>query len=163
LARSHFWARRFDGRSPELRDLSKEGRDGFEYARALALSALERRHAGIHGGPMPERLRASDLAERDFTSAAAVNTKIKQARIELFGRDLSESGMYHRLRRRDQLRKRHCAEPDCDTLLDPQASASRRYCDHHRTGAARARRHRRQDLLTAPALPMEAEASATAD
>jgi hypothetical protein len=145
LARSHFWARRFDGRSPELRRLSKEGRDGFEYARALALNAAERRQAGIHGGPMPIRLRVTELAERDFTSAVAVNRKIKRARIELFGTDLSDSAMYHRLRRRDQLRNRQCAAADCNTPIHPQASAARRYCDHHRTGAARARRHRRQN------------------
>jgi hypothetical protein len=126
--------------------LSKEGRDGFEYARSLALNAAERRHAGIHAGPIPNRLKVAELAERDFTSAGAVNTKIKQARIELFGTDLSDSGMYHRLRRRDQLRNRRCAEPDCDTPIHPQASASRRYCDHHRTGAARTRRNRRQNF-----------------
>lgn len=145
MARSYFWALRFEGSSPELRRLSKEGRDGFEYARSLALNAAERRHAGIHGDPMPRRLKVTELAQRDFTSAVGVNTKIKRARIELFGKDLSDSGMYHRLRCRDQLRNRRCAEPDCDTPIDPQASAARHYCDQHQTGAARARRYRRQN------------------
>jgi hypothetical protein len=38
---------------------------------------------------------------------------------------------------------RVCAEPDCQHPLSSLAHARRRYCDQHRTGAARARRHRR--------------------
>jgi hypothetical protein len=142
MPRSHFWALRFEGSAPELRLLSQQGRLGFEYARTLALNAAERRHAGLRGGLVPELITVAQLAQRDHTSPIDVNKKIKQARIDLFGKDLCDSAIYRRLRLREEFRGRRCAEPGCDLLLPWQASASRRYCDPHRTGAARAHRLR---------------------
>lgn len=144
MLRSYFWARRFEGSAPELRQLTREGRLGFEYARTFALNAAERRHAGLRGGLVPDLITVADLAQRDETSPIAVYKKIKQARIDLFGKDLSDSAIYRRLRLRDERCSRHCAEPGCETPLSSQASAARRYCDPHRNGAGRARRHRRK-------------------
>ena len=143
MARSYAWSLRFESGAPEPRGLSREGRDGYEYARSLARNSGERRHAGLRGGLVPVRLTVNELAQRDGTSPVAVHRKIKQARIELFGKDLSEAAIYRRLRWRERHRGRTCAEPDCETPLPLQASAARNYCDTHRDGAARARRHRR--------------------
>jgi hypothetical protein len=142
MPRSHFWALRFEGSAPELRLLSQQGRLGFEYARTLALNAAERRHAGLRGGLVPGLVTVAQLAQRDETSPIDVNKKIKQARIDLFGKDLCDSAIYRRLRLRDDLRSRRCAEPRCDSPISLQASTARRYCDPHRTGSARARRLR---------------------
>jgi len=143
MPRSYFWARRFEGSAPELRQLSPQGRLGFEYAGTLALNAAERRHAGLRGGLVPELTTVAQLAQRDETSPIDVYAKIKQARIDLFGKDLCDSAIYRRLRLRGERRGLRCAEPGCETPLSPQASAARRYCDPHRSGTARARRHRR--------------------
>jgi hypothetical protein len=148
MPRSPFWALRFEGGAPELRQLSREGRLGFEYARTLALNAAVRRHAGLRGGLVPERITVADLAQRDETSPIDVNRKIKQARIDLFGNDLCDSAIYRRLRLREQLRSRTCAEPHCETPISLQASSARRHCDEHRTGAARARRLRQKRAST---------------
>lgn len=128
-----------------MRALSWQGREGFEYARALARSARHRSEAARAGEQVPERLTVAELAERDSVSPITVHSKIKQARIELFGKDLSDRAIAYRLRlRRDrpELRQRTCAEPSCPNTLPPQASAGRRYCSTHRTPAARVRRHR---------------------
>lgn len=143
MPRSHFWALRFEGSAPELRLLSRQGRLGFEYARTLALNAAERRHAGLRGGLVPGLVTVAQLAERDQTSPVDVHKKIKQARIDLFGKDLCDSAIYRRLRLRQEFLSRRCVEPGCNVPLPLQASASRRYCDAHRTGAARAHRLRR--------------------
>jgi|ERR671925_754215 hypothetical protein len=145
MARRYSWALHFPPGSPELRGLSKDAREGYEYARALARNALERRQAPLARQLVPARLTVAELAERDYTSPITVHSKIKQARIELFGKDLSDRAIAYRLQRRRQqpeLRHRTCAEPGCPNALPPQASAGRRYCFTHRGPAARIRRHR---------------------
>lgn len=145
MARRYSWALHLPSGSPELRGLSRDGWEGFEYARALARNALERREAPLARQPVPARLTVNELAERDYTSPIAVHSKIKQARIELFGKDLSDRAIAHRLQRRRQqpeLRHRPCAEAGCPNILPPQASAARNYCDTHRSPGARIRRHR---------------------
>jgi hypothetical protein len=93
----------------------------------------------------------ADLAAEDDVSPVLVYTRMKQARVELFGRDLSDSAIYYRLRRRKTLaRMRHCAEPTCERELPPQATARRRYCDEHVKPAARVRRHRDRRRGAAP-------------
>lgn len=146
MARRYSWALHFPPGSPELHGLPKEGREGFEYARALARNAIERRQAPLARQPVPDRLTVNELAGRDYTSPIAVHSKIKQARIELFGKNLSDRAIRYRLRlrkERPELRQRTCAEPDCPNTLPMQASAGCRYCNQHRTPKARARRHRR--------------------
>ena len=145
MARRYSWALHFPAGSPELRGLSNDAREGFEYARALARNAHERRQAPLARQPVPARLTVAEMAERDYTSPITVHSKIKQARIELFGKNLSDRAIAYRLRlrkERPEPRHRTCAEPDCSTALRPQSSAARRYCDEHRTAAARLRRHR---------------------
>ena len=146
MARRYSWALHFPPGSRELRGLSKDAREGVEYARSLARNALERRQAPLARQPVPARLTVNELAERDYTSPIAVHSKIKQARIALFGKDLSDRAIRYRRRlrkKRPELRHRACAEPGCSTTLPPQASAGRRYCNQHRTPKARAQRHRR--------------------
>jgi hypothetical protein len=146
MARRYSWALHFPPGSPELHGLSKDAREGYEYARALARNALERRQAPLARQLVPARLTVAELAERDYTSPIAVHSKIKQARIELFGKDLSDRAIAYRFQRRRQqpeLRHRLCAEAGCAHTLPQQASAGRRYCNQHRTPKARARRHRR--------------------
>jgi hypothetical protein len=145
MARRYSWALHFPLGAPEVQRLSKEGREGFEYARSLARNAHERRQAPLARQPIPGRLSVAELAERDYASPIAVHSKIKQARIELFGKDLSDRAITYRLRlrqERPELRQRVCAEPGCTNTLPPQVSASRRYCATHRNTAARVRRHR---------------------
>ena len=148
MARRYSWALHFPAGSPELGGLSKDAREGYEYARALARNAHERRQAPLARQLVPARLTVAELAERDYTSPIAVHSKIKQARIELFGKDLSDRAIAYRLRlrkERPELRHRTCAEPDCPNALPPEASAARRYCNRHRTPKARTRRHRRRN------------------
>jgi hypothetical protein len=145
MARRYSWALHFPPGSPELRGLSKDGREGYEYARSLARNASERRQAPLARQPVPARLTVNELAERDYTSPIAVHSKIKRARIEVFGKDLSDRAIAYRLQRRRQrpeLRHRPCAHPGCSNTVPPQASAARRYCTTHRSTAARVRRHR---------------------
>src|SRR5205807_6593691 len=106
----------------------------------------ERRAAPLTRQRPPHPLTLAELAEREWTSPRAITATIRQARLEIFGKDLSDSAIAYRLRLRHQqpeLYQRHCAQPHCPTTLPPQASAARRYCDRHRTPAARVRRHRR--------------------
>jgi hypothetical protein len=141
--RRHSWTLRFETGAPELRRLSKRAREGFEYARELARNSQERRHAGLRGGFVPELLSVAELAARDGNWPPDVSKKIKEARVEIFGRDLGERAIFDRIRRREELRDRRCKEPGCEATLPGLVSAARGYCDEHHTGAARARRSRR--------------------
>ncbi len=142
MPRRYAWALQFGAASAEVRRLSREAREGLAYARLFAENAQSRSAEALRGVP-PEPLNVAALAADDDVSPVHVYTRIKQARLELFGRDLSDSAIYYRLRRRRALpARRHCAEPTCDRELPPQATARRRYCDEHLSPAARVRRHR---------------------
>jgi hypothetical protein len=138
--RRYSWALRFTRADPEIQNLSRQAYDGWEYALAFARNARERSEAGLRGEMVPARLTASQLAGGGITKFD-VQAALKQARVELFGKDLSNSAIAYRLQRGRI--PRVCAEPGCEQALSRLAHARRRYCDQHRTGAARARRHRR--------------------
>jgi hypothetical protein len=140
--RRYSWALSFTRADPEIKNLSRQAHDGWEYARALARNARERSEAGLRGEIVPARLTASQLAGEGM-SQFDVQAALKQARVELFGKDLSNSAIAYRLQRGRI--PRVCAEPGCQHALSSLAHARRRYCDQHRTGAARARRHRRSN------------------
>jgi hypothetical protein len=136
---SYSWALRLSER--EIRQLSGEGRRGVHYAAELALNASERSRAALdHDEVLPNRLTPADLAEV-WESPVKINSAIKQARVELFGRDLSRSAIAYRLQHRRH--DRRCAEPGCEHEIDPLAHGNTRYCDMHASGKARATRHRR--------------------
>jgi hypothetical protein len=147
--RSYAWALAFRPGDPELAWLSPQGREGLDYARQLARNAAERAQAALSTHErdlLPERLTVAELAERNWTSQVAIHTLIKRARIELFGKDLSERAIQYRLQQRRTRGERRCAEPGCERPLPRHAPAHRRYCHEHRTAAARVRRHRRRRL-----------------
>ena len=140
--RRYAWALQFTSTSDEVRQLSREAREGLGYAQLLAENARERSAEALRGIP-PEPLSVNALAADDYVSPVFVHTRIKQARIELFGRDLSDSAIYYRLRRSRVLPPtRYCDEVGCARRLPPSASARRRFCDEHVDSTARVRRHR---------------------
>jgi hypothetical protein len=139
--RRYFWARHFRPGDPERSALSEEARSGLGYATELAEAARERARSALEGLPSAP-LRLEELAERDHRSPIELRSEIKQARIELFGRDLTDSAISYRLKKRRERGERRCAEPNCRRKIPALANGRRRYCDLHGSGAARVRRHR---------------------
>ena len=141
-SRRYAWSLKFSASSPEVRSLSRRAREGLTYARLLAENARERSRAALYGHPH-EPLTVAKIAEENELSPITVHSSIKEARVELFGRDLSDSAIYYRLRRRELMqRERYCAQLLCRNQLPRHATARRRYCDVHLTPSARVRRHR---------------------
>jgi hypothetical protein len=127
-----------------VRALSDRARTGFDYARELGKNA-EERSLGALRGEVPERITVAQIAREDGLSRSSVYGMLRQARIELFGKDLSDSAIYYRLRRdREQgiPAARPCAEPGCRRPLPGAATARRRYCEFHLASHARVRRYR---------------------
>jgi hypothetical protein len=102
--RRYFWALHFAAGDPELAGLSAEAREGLAYATELAEDARERSRLALeHGaGPATAPLTATELAWRHCLPLVEVRRRIKLARVELFGRDLSDSAISYRLRKRRQ-------------------------------------------------------------
>ena len=142
--RSYAWALRIGPADPEYPLLSAEGRRGLAYARRLAEDARMRRLACLEDGVSPMPLTIAALGELDETSPVRINSLIKQARIELCGKNLSDAAVRYRIRTRATRRNRCCQENGCTQRLPATASASRRYCDQHRSSTARVARHRRR-------------------
>jgi hypothetical protein len=139
------WALRLRHDDPEVRALSYPAREGLGYARELAENANERSLAALRGQPLPERVTANDLGD-DFSSPIRVNQLIRRARVELFGKDLSNSAIQHRLRNWEQRKPRRCAEAGCEQAISRLVDARTRYCVEHASPAARVRRHRQRRL-----------------
>ncbi len=146
--RRHSWALELKSGDPELRALSRRSADGVSYARSFAEDARERSAAALAGEPLEEPLSAADLAE-PWVSPVEVHAAIKQARIELFGKDLTNSAIAYRMRQRRGREQRICAEPDCEGTISRLAHGRRRYCAAHGSGRARVARHRRSRRATA--------------
>jgi hypothetical protein len=144
----HSWALSFAPGDPELRALSERARRGVAYATALAENAQERSTAALARQELPERLTADELGGL-WDSPVEVHSAIKQARIELFGRDLGSSAIDYRLRQRRVRGERVCAEAGCERRIPALAHGSRRYCAAHRSGRARVARNRRLRLTEA--------------
>jgi hypothetical protein len=150
--RRYFWAAHFSPGDPELAPLSKEARSGLAYASTLAEHAAARARSALDGVSLAP-LTVEELAEDDFRSPIQVRKEIKQARIELFGRDLTDSAIAYRLKKRRERGVRSCAEPKCGRPIPALANGRRRYCDLHSTPAARVRRHRHGTAGFAPVRP----------
>ena len=145
--RSYSWALLVDEASAAR--LSAQARIGLEDAQRIARNARERSLAALSGDVLPERLTVREIAAEGHEFPGSVHARIRQARAELFG-TLSDTGIYYRLRHREQLEERKhrlCAEPGCTNPLPANATRRRRYCDEHAAPVARTRRHRRR---TAP-------------
>ena len=144
--RRYGWALLIPADDPRLQRLSGAARSGLLYLRELAEDAAERRLLALEGA-REAPLTPADLARRDWLSVVEVNRCIRQARLELFGKDLSDAAIYYRLRRdreRGQPASRPCAEEGCARPLPRQATARRRYCAFHGASHARVARHRRR-------------------
>jgi hypothetical protein len=144
------WALKFDTHSPEYADLSLGACLGLRYAQQIAEDARERSTQAItEHHKMMERTTPKNIAEDNDVSPVEINQRIKQARIELFGKDLSESAIYYRLKHLEIHRNRTCAEPNCSHPIHPQEPISRLYCPQHSSPRERTRRHRQQRRLLA--------------
>jgi hypothetical protein len=140
--RSYAWALAFTRSDEEVRALSTVARDGLEFAQSFARNARLRSEAALAGEMMPEPLGAAELAA-GWTTAAHVHNAIRQARRELFGKELSDSAIFYRLKLRREREQRTCAEPECAQTIPRGAHGARRYCSRHGAGWARVARHRR--------------------
>ena len=135
--------------------LSWAGREGLSYIEELAEDARERRELALRGKKRAPRTVAQ-MAREEGISRASVYRYMRIARIELFGRELSDSACYYRVRRdreRGHPETRPCAEPDCPRPLPRGATARRRFCAFHGASHARVRRYRerRRANVEAPA------------
>jgi hypothetical protein len=142
--RRYRWALHLSERDPRVLALSDRARAGFDYACELGENA-DQRSRGALRGEVPERVTVEQIAREEGLSPSSVYSMLRQARIELFGKDLSDSAIYYRLRRdREQgiPAARPCAEPGCRLPLPGGATARRRYCDFHLASHARVRRYR---------------------
>ena len=137
---SYFWAFHVN-RGIRLSDAAS---DGLDYALQLAEDAKLRAEHVLEHRPLFPPLTIQEVAEISGVSPVTVRRRIALARKELFG-DLTDSGIYYRLRRKQQLQQRKprtCQQQSCDNPIPQDASAARRYCDEHRTPAARVKRYR---------------------
>jgi hypothetical protein len=138
------WVLKIPFDDPRRRRLSPEASTGLSYLKELAENAAERRHLGP-SGRAPERRTVATLAREDRCSRSEVYRLMKKARVELFGKELSDSAIYHRLRRDHEHgapASRPCAHEGCRRPLPARATARRRYCDFHLASHARTARHR---------------------
>lgn len=141
--RSYRWSLAISPRRASL--LSPEGHEGLSCAQTLAQAAEERSLAALRGEEIPPRYTVAQLAREEYVSPSAIYRAIKQARVELFGRDLSDRALRYRVRRDRKAGEpgtRPCAEPDCTRKLPLYATARRRYCVFHGDSHARVARLR---------------------
>ena len=127
-------------------DLSENEQAGLEYARELAQDARTRKDQLLHQETPLAPLTIEDIADGNAVPASTVRRRITAARKALYG-ELSDSGIYYRLRRERELQlrpPRPCGERKCTHELPHTASAARQYCDEHNNPAARVKRHRRR-------------------
>jgi hypothetical protein len=142
--RRYGWSLQLAEQDPRVQALSSWANMGLRFARELAEDAAER-SLGALRGDLPERLTAQHIAREHRLSPFEVYDMLRRARIELFGKDLSDSAIYYRLRRDREHgipTERPCAEPGCPRPLPAGASRRRRYCDFHLAPHARVRRYR---------------------
>ena len=123
--------------------------------RELAEDARERRELALRGKKRAP-YTVAQMAREEGVSRATIYRSMRVARMELFGRDLSDSGCYYRVRRdreRGHPDTRPCAEPDCQRPLSRGATARRRFCAFHGASHGRVRRYRerRRANVEAPA------------
>lgn len=142
--KSYAWARHTDVGNVPLSYLTDAERQGVQYALDISNDDRERTRLTLLNGQAPWRpLTLSDLAVREDLSPSTIGSLIRQARTALFG-NLTDSAIYKRSQRGGGHRAndRPCAEPGCTTLIAAHLPRQRRYCQTHRTPAARTQRSR---------------------
>jgi hypothetical protein len=146
---SYAWALQYSRDDPELRGASRDVLDGLAYAQELAANHRERARHAIEGpGALSDKITAAELADWNSTSQIDIHTKIKRARIHIFGKDLHQSAIYTRLKKRQLHQNRSCAHPGCPRPIAPQEPLSRLYCNEHRQPKHRTQRHRQQKAIS---------------
>jgi hypothetical protein len=115
----------------------------LEWAAALGRDARDRSLAALDGDVARQPLTVAELAE-PWGSRVEIHTAIKQARIELFGKDLSNSAIAYRMKECRARTPRSCTEPGCEKPIPLLAHGRRRFCPEHGSGRARVARHRRR-------------------
>jgi hypothetical protein len=142
---SYAWALHTDvsARSPE--GLPQDAYRGLEYAHELAAAAKARSRQNVVRDPAFKPLTITALAARKRVAASTLRRRSDKARRALFG-DLSDAAIYKRAQRQHQpaRRFRHCEHAGCNNHLAAKAHGNQKYCNDHRTPAARVRRHRQQ-------------------
>ena len=146
--RSYAWAPRFDKGDPEITELSDQAQFGWRCACELAQNAQTRSAEALNGEQITERLSLTRIGRDWAESADLIRARLRAARVELFGRELTDRAIRHRLQARGATRT--CAEACCSITLTWQQPAHRRYCDQHHTPAARVRRHRHRQRKPRP-------------
>jgi hypothetical protein len=139
--RSYAWALAFNRGDEEVRALSGLAQEGLELAQSFARNARLRSAAALAGDLIPQQVTAADLAE-GWTNPVHVHFAIKQARLELFGKPLSDSAIAYRLNQRRARKPRTCGEPGCEEPISALAHGSRRFCPWHGSVHARVARYR---------------------
>jgi len=148
--KSYGWSLAIGLGDPAYKRLSTHGRDGLEWAQQLARHALVRRRAPLGNDTVPVRLTLAKIArdEGGWITAREMAGRIEQAKLELFGRRLSERAIYYRTKNRREHgtplsnADRVCEQPRCTNPLPPSSSPHKKYCAAHDTVAARVQRHR---------------------
>jgi len=135
------WVLRPELGDPELAGLSDKARSGLEYARLMAEAARGRRLSAL-AGSASWPLTIEELAQQKDRPLIQIRSEINQARVELFGANLSDSAIDYRLRKAGERGLRTCADPNCRRSISALANGRRRFCDFHGSPAARVRRHR---------------------
>jgi len=144
-SRPYAWALLLEAADKPLAELSERAQDGLDFAWALANDARER-SAKNFDWPDHEPLTVAQLARDHGLSGSSLRRLIARARRELFG-PIGDSAIYKRLERNPDRdpnldQPATCHQAGCGEQLPLYAHGNRRYCDQHRTAAARARRHR---------------------
>jgi hypothetical protein len=113
------WTTRPYAWSLRLSDLdvsSDHGREGLYYAQELARG----------------QATGAELATSDSTSTGTIYRRIRQMKLEVFGRDdLSERTMRYRVQIMERRGGRVCAHPGCSRRLARSAHGNQRYCRRH--------------------------------
>lgn len=142
--RRYSWSLHFPSHHPPALYLSGQAAEGLRYMHELAAARR---------GETVDKLTVRDLAAINNTSRTAVYTAIKEARYALFGDDLSDAGIYYRLRRQRQPAppaNRPCQVQGCAQPLPSNSTVRRRYCTFHAAPASRVRRHRANKQPASP-------------
>jgi AraC-like DNA-binding protein len=142
---SYAWALLPEAADRPVDDLSERAQEGLAFAEALA-SDHRRGSAKNMNWREHHPLTVAELARERGLSESRLRRLIAQARRELFGQ-IGDSAIYKRLERDtdrdpDYDQPETCHQEGCEEELPLYAHGNRRYCDHHRSAAARARRHR---------------------
>ena len=148
---SYAWALHTDASRRPLYQLSENAAEGLEYARELAQAARRRSEQALRHELLEPPLTVAQLAQDYDCTTRLISSRIARARRELFDQ-ISDAAIYKRLQRHPKGRTkpvRPCNQQGCQSQLPTQAPGQRRYCDQHRTVAARVARHRDNEQTAA--------------